>query len=304
MKALVTGATGFVGPHLVRHLEASGDDVICPGDASNGFDIGDARSLCDAFTATRPDVVYHLAAFSDVGASWRDPAACYEANVAGTANVLAAALDAGVRRVLVVGSSEEYGRIGTRSPVPETAPLRPLTPYGVSKVAASFLARQAWCRYRLETVMVRTFSHTGPGQSPRFVIPALAHRIAAAERTGTNAIAVGSLEPVRDVSDVRDVVRAYRALVVDGAPGEVYNVAQGTGHSIGELAQLLIAQATRPIELRVDPELVRPVEVPFSIGDPAKLVATTGWTPEYTLAETLAAVLTEARHEPPTTTDP
>ena len=234
--------------------------------------------------------------WSDVAASWRDPTACLRVNVEGTANVLDAARAAGVQRVLAVGSSEEYGKIDAETArLREDAPLRPMTPYGASKVAASFLALQAWLGAGLETVRVRAFSHTGPGQSDRFVVPALARRIVVAEREGAHTIPIGAREPVRDLSDVRDVVRAYRLLAEHGAPGEAYNVCSGTGVSIGEIADRLVARAGGRVEFEVDPELVRPVEVPRLVGDPEQLVATTGWAPRFTLDETLDAVLADAR---------
>jgi GDP-4-dehydro-6-deoxy-D-mannose reductase len=296
VRALVTGASGFVGPHLCAHLRACGDDVVDPGNERGAFDVTDRDAVDRAFTEIRPDVVYHLAARSHVGASWQDPVATLRVNVEGTLHVLDAARAVGVRRVLVVGSAEEYGRIDpTEIPVQERAPLRPLTPYGASKVAASYLALQAWLGTGLETIRVRPFSHTGPGQAGSFLVPALAARIAAAERDGADAITAGSLDPVRDLSDVRDVVRAYRLLIEHGAPGEVYNVCGGEGVSVREIADRLLAQARRPLRIDIDAELVRPVEVPRLVGDPAKLVAATGWRREVTLDDTLAAVLKTAR---------
>ncbi len=173
--------------------------------------------------------------------------------------------------------------------------MRPITPYGASKVAASYLALQAWLGSGLETIRVRPFNHTGPGQSARFLVPALAQRIVEAERDERDEIAVGNLDPVRDVNDVRDVVRAYRLLASDGAPGEVYNVCSGTGVSVREIAELLLAHAQRPLRLVQDPALVRPVEVPRLVGDASKLRAATGWEPEYTLDDTLRDVLQGAR---------
>jgi GDP-4-dehydro-6-deoxy-D-mannose reductase len=217
-------------------------------------------------------------------------------NVEGTANILDAARASGVGRVLVVGSSEEYGKIdddGER--LREDSPLRPITPYGASKVAASFLALQAWLGRELETIRVRAFSHTGAGQSDRFVVPAFAQRIVAAERTNAPAIKIGARSPVRELSDVRDVVRAYRLLVEHGAPGDVYNVCRGTGVSIGEIADGLVERAGGRVAVEVDETLVRPVEVPRLVGDPTKLVAATGWQPEFSLDDTLDAVLDHAR---------
>jgi GDP-4-dehydro-6-deoxy-D-mannose reductase len=286
-----------VGPHLCAHLRASGDEVVDPGnELSGGFDITDRAVVERTLDECRPDVVYHLAARSNVAASWRDPIESLRVNVWGTQHVLDAARASGVQRVLVVGSAEEYGRVDTADlPLREDAPLRPMNPYGASKVAASFLALQAWLGTGLETIRVRPFSHSGPGQIDSFLIPALARRIVAAERDGTGAINVGALDPVRDVSDVRDVVRAYRLLVQHGAAGEVYNVCRGEGVSVRDIVMRLVACADRRIGVETDPALLRPVEVPVLIGDPAKLRAATGWMPERTLDDTLDAVLAEAR---------
>jgi GDP-4-dehydro-6-deoxy-D-mannose reductase len=294
--ALVTGAGGFVGPYLVAHLRDSGDDVVAVGDASDGVDVTDRDATHAAFAAHAPEVVYHLAAWSDPGASWADPTACLRVNVEGTANVLDAARACGARRVLVVGSAEEYGLVDTDTGrVAEDAPLRPINPYGSSKVAASFLALQAWLGRGLETVRVRPFSHTGAGQSERFVVPALAHRIADAERDKLPTITIGARDPLRDFSDVRDVVRAYRLLVEHGEPGEVYNVCRGEGVSIGDIVDRLVACSGHDLSIEVDTSRLRPTEVPRLVGDPSKLVGTTGWAPARTLDETLADVLAHAR---------
>jgi GDP-4-dehydro-6-deoxy-D-mannose reductase len=296
MKALVTGSTGFVGPYLCAHLEACSDEVLTPGDEHASFDVTDRDEVAAVLGRLRPEVVYHLAARSNVADSWSDPTSCLRTNVEGTQNVLDAARAASVRRVLVVGSAEEYGRVDPRDlPLREDTPLRPLTPYGVSKVAASFAALQAWIGSGLETVRARPFTHTGPGQRPTFAVPALARRIALAERDGADAIVAGALDPVRDISDVRDVVRAYRLLMERGTPGEVYNVCRGTGVSVGEVAQRLLHRAHRRLRLETDPALLRPSEVPRLVGDPSKLRDATGWEPEHSLDATLDAVLADAR---------
>lgn len=293
MKVLVTGATGFVGPHLVAHLQASGDDVIDAGDFEHGFDVVDRAAVERTLTTAQPAVVYHLAARSNVADSWQDPVSTFRTNVEGTVNVLDAARAAGVQRVLVIGSAEEYGR--TSKPVSEDAPMRPLTPYGASKAAASLVALQASLASGPDTVRVRPFSHTGPGQSEHFLVPALARRIAHAEEQDGDTITIGNTEPVRDICDVRDIVRAYRLLVEYGTSGDVYNVCSGEGISVGTLASRLTGRAQRPLRVEVDPELVRPVEVPYLVGDPGKLQRLTRWRREFSLDDTLDAVLAEAR---------
>lgn len=294
MRALVTGADGFVGRHLLAHLEASGDTVVGI-DRATGPDLLDAEGVAAAVADAAPQAVYHLGGWSDVGASWEHPRQALRVNAEGTLNVLAASRGI-ARRVLVVSSADVYGRVTPDElPLTEAAPFRPVTPYAASKVAADELGHQAWLGYGLEVVRVRAFNHIGPGQSDRFVCPALAQRVVLADLEGRDVVEVGNLDPRRDFTDVRDVVRAYRLLVDRGEPGEAYNVCSGRDLSIGELAHWLVALAGRPLRLQVDPALQRPVEVPVLRGDPGKLVAATGWRPEIPLETTLSDVLAEWR---------
>ncbi len=297
MQTVITGARGFVGPHLARHLEACGDTVVALDRRGPiPFDVTDPESVHRAFETARPDAVYHLAAMSHVGESWNAPATAFRVNAEGTLNVLRACVDLGIHRVLVVGSAEEYGRVDPEDlPLSEDAPLRPLTPYGASKVAGDFLALQSFLGDGLGAIRARPFNHTGPGQEPRFLVPALASRIAQAERAGATEIPVGSLDAIRDLTDVRDVVRAYRLLVERGEPGEVYNVCSGHGTAVSDIAAGLLDQTQHEIRLVVDPSLVRAVEVPRLVGDHRRLVAATGWQQEFDLTTTLTDVLEVAR---------
>ena len=218
MRAIITGGAGFVGQHLAAHLRAHGDEPIIL-DRVQGLDIRDRDDVLEKFEEANADVVYHLAAFTHVGDSWSAPVDVVRINVEGTLNVLDAARVTGVHRVLVIGSSEEYGKVSAADmPLRETAPLRPTTPYGASKAAAGLLAQQAWYGHGLETVRVRPFNHTGAGQPPSFVAPGMAQRIVRAMANGDNHISVGNLTPIRELLDVRDVVRAYRLLVEHGEP--------------------------------------------------------------------------------------
>jgi GDP-4-dehydro-6-deoxy-D-mannose reductase len=297
VKALVTGAGGFVGTALVGHLRAAGDEVVGI-DHATGPDITDPAGVRDVIGRNGPDAVYHLAAVTHIGASWEAPVEVFRVNAEGTLNVLSACAAAGVARVLVVGSADEYGAVRPEDlPLTEEAPLRPLTPYGASKVAADYLALQAFLGRQLPVIRVRAFNHSGAGQSERFMIPGLARRIAAAERDGRKEIPVGSLQPVRDYTDVADVVVAYRLLVERGEPGEVYNVCSGVGRSVAEVADALLALARHAIELVPDPALVRPVEVPRLVGDNRRLREATGWTPAVPFEQTLVAVLDRWRAE-------
>ena len=287
MRALVTGATGFVGRHLVAHLAAAGDEVTV-----SEAEITDPDALEADFEGTLPDTVYHLAAQADVGASFADPAATLRINVEGTLNVLEAARRAGAGRVVVISSADVYGRVEPEDlPVDEAAAMRPVTPYGASKAAAEMVCVQAGLGRGLDVVRARAFNHLGPGQSDRFVAAALASRVAANERTGAEEVRVGNLQARRDFTDVRDVVRAYRMLATGGAAGEAYNVCRGAACRISELAEALIARARHPMRLVADGGLMRPVDVAEVRGDPSKLHGATGWRPEVPLDQTLDDLL-------------
>lgn len=292
MRALVTGVSGFVGHHLVDHLRACGDEVTGCDRADGSLDVLDPASVRAAIDRVRPEVVYHLAGWSDVGASWAAPMEVFRVNAEGTLNVLDECRAAGVERVLSVSSADVYGVVSTDElPITEDAPVRPVSPYAASKVAADYLGLQAWLGHRLPVLRVRAFNHMGPGQTARFVAPALADRIARNERDGGGTVPVGDLSPRRDFTDVRDVVRAYRLLVERGEPGEAYNVCSGTDVGINELADTLAAAATVPVTFEVEASRLRPVEIPVVRGDNAKLQAATGWKPDIALEQTLIDIL-------------
>jgi GDP-4-dehydro-6-deoxy-D-mannose reductase len=300
VRALVTGSNGFVGRHLLAHLADAGDDVVgadhAGAGAGAGVDIADGDAFRTFVGSVRPDVVYHLAGWSDVGGSWAAPVDTFRVNAEGTLNVLLACAAHGVQRVLSVSSADIYGVVTEDElPLTEDAPLRPVSPYAVSKVAADFLGLQAWLGHGLGVLRVRAFNHLGPGQTPRFVAPALAERIARNELDGGDVVSVGNLSPVRDFTDVRDVVRAYRLLVERGEPGEAYNVCSGTALAVQELADRLIALAAAPMRLVPDPALSRPVDVPVLRGDNRKLRAATGWSPSIGIDTTLTDLLDDMR---------
>lgn len=296
MKALVTGASGFVGRHLVSHLRAAGDEVICSDRSVDGTDITDADAVRALFRRVRPQVVYHLAGWADVGGSWKAPVEAFRANAEGTLNVLGAATDCGVERVLAVSSADVYGIVTpSELPLTEDSPLRPASPYAASKVAADYLGLQAWLGRQLPVLRVRAFNHLGPGQTDKFVAPALASRIVRAERDGGEVLTVGDLSARRDFTDVRDVVRAYRLLVEHGAPGEVYNVCSGVDLAVRDLADQLVALSRVPLRLEVDESLLRPVELPVLRGSHDRLTGATGWEPEIGMATTLADLLEDWR---------
>jgi GDP-4-dehydro-6-deoxy-D-mannose reductase len=299
-RVLITGAAGFVGRHLTAHLEAAGDEVIgIDRMPEHGhIDITDAAAIGRFVTDLRPATIYHLAGWADVGGSWKAPVEAFRANAEGTLNVLTAACEAGVERVLAVSSADVYGKVeASELPLTEDSPLRPASPYAVSKVAADYLGLQAWLGRGLPVLRVRAFNHLGPGQTDKFVAPAIASRIAHAERDGAGdgVLPIGDLSARRDFTDVRDVVRAYRLLVEHGEPGEVYNVCSGVDLAVQELADQMLAQASIPLRFETDPELLRPVEVPVLRGSHERLTAATGWEPEIPISQTLKDLLEDWR---------
>jgi GDP-4-dehydro-6-deoxy-D-mannose reductase len=289
VRAYVTGGSGFVGGWLSTHLEQVGDDVVR---SPTEVDVTDGDAITAALVGCAPDVVYHLAALSHVGRSWSDPTRTFEVNSLGTLQVLEAAARCTVPPlVLVVSSAEVYGNAAGTRPLTEGAELRPVTPYAASKVAAEYLAVQAWLGRGVRTIRVRPFNHVGPGQSTDFVVSALASRIVEAESAGGGPVRVGNLEVSRDFTDVRDVVGAYRLLAERGTSGEVYNVAAGHAVTIAEVARRLCALAKVEVELVPDPELRRSVDVPVFVGDASRIREATGWMPRIPLQVTLADMI-------------
>ena len=321
MKLLVTGVAGFVGGHLVRHLsrehpsvEVSG--LVRPGTRPAGLppsvalveaDLEDAEAVEALLEDVRPDRIIHLAAQSSVHRSWVDPEGTLRVNVHGLLHVLEAVRKRALwPRILVVGSAEEYGLVEPRSlPLREDAPLRPNSPYAVSKVAQGFLALQYSLSHRMGIVRTRTFGHTGPGRGETFAESSFARQIAAIEAGRQRpVIQVGNLEAVRDFADVRDVVQAYWALLEGGDPGEVYNVCTGRGVRVRELLDKLLDVAGLDVEIRLDDERLRPSDVPALVGDPGKLKQATGWEPTLSLDETLRDLLQDWRERLAATVSP
>ena len=286
----MTGSRGFVGPWLMAHLDGCGDEVLALPEVT---DITDQDGLRTALVAAEPDAICHLAAQSSVRRSWEDPTGTHVVNVLGTLNLCtaAAALDR-PPCVLLVSSSEVYGSVGRQEqPLNEDQPFAPVTPYAASKAAAEIVGLQAWLGRGLHVVRVRAFNHTGPGQRAGFVVPDLASQVARAARGELTRIATGNLEVSRDITDVRDVVRAYRMLLVLGEAGRVYNVCRGEPVLISDLLRSLMKIAGVDVPVWVDPDRARPADVPTQVGDPSRIRALTGWQPEVPLEKTLADVL-------------
>jgi len=294
VRVLVTGSVGgFVGPWLLRHLAESGDEAF---ELPLEVDIRDGDAVLEALSKVEPEAVYHLAALSSVRQSWDDPLTTFSVNALGTLNLCNAAASLPRRpRVLLVSSSEVYGRVEPADlPVKETHAFAPVDPYAASKASAEVIGLQAWLGRGLEVVRARPFNHTGPGQGPGFVVPALAAQVADVAAGRAERIAVGNLEVRRDLSDVRDVVSAYRLLMEKGEPGAVYNICRGESVLIAEVLRTLMAITGVEAPVVVDPERFRPADVREQVGDPALLTALTGWKAsipfEQTLVDVLAAV--------------
>ncbi|GIW05405.1 MAG: GDP-mannose 4,6-dehydratase [Dehalococcoidia bacterium] len=294
-----------MGSHLVRHLLDEGDNVCglykpglppgaIPGVRWRPVELLDPAAVSALVQELRPDCIYHLAGQASVALSWTDPIGTFEGNVETTIvlfeAVLAARLDP---VVLVVGSNEVFGAVRPEEqPIGEDAPFRPANPYATSKVAQDYLAYQYALSHRLRTVRVRPFMHVGPGQRPDFAIASFARQIAAIEAGEQEpVIRVGNLNSERDITDVRDIVRAYRLLTARGTPGEAYNIGRGSAYRIGDLLDLLLAMANQPIRVEVDPERLRPSDTPVVICDNRKVRREVGWQPQIELATTLRDTL-------------
>lgn len=307
MRIFVTGAIGFVGGWLQRELTAAGHEVVAaPG--PDQLDITDRDGLAGWFGSVPggPEGVVHLAGMAFAPDARNDPSEAFRVNVAGTAAVFEA-LRAVDRRpaVLVSGSSEVYGAPRPRDiPLSESAPVEPRQPYAVSKLAQEAVAIEAAVRFGFPVVVTRSFNHTGPGQRPVFVVPAMARRVLAVRRGDATWVPAGNVDVRRDLSDVRDVVRAYRLLIEAVAGGEtgtdpvVVNVGSGTEHSIRNVVERLCALASVPSDIRVDPSLVRADDPPSIRADISLVHDLTGWRPEIDLDKTLADVLADADPAP------
>ena len=283
---LVTGASGFVGTHL---LELLGDEAV-PLEA----DVTDPGALADAIRQVRPHALVHLAALSWVAESWREPARVWEVNVVGTVHVLEAVRrERPEARVLVVSTGEVYGR-AERIPTPEDAPLAPVSPYAASKAAAEIACRQAH-EAGSDVVVARAFGHEGPGRDERFAVGSWTRQLAELELAGGGTLRVGNLEVQRDITDVRDVCRAYRLLIEPSVPAEVYNVATGKPVPMSRVVELLVGMVDCPVAVEPDPERLRPADIPVVSGDASRLERATGWRPEIPLERTLADTLEAAR---------
>jgi GDP-4-dehydro-6-deoxy-D-mannose reductase len=304
---LVTGAGGFAGSHLVEHLLVSPNHQTGGGGSPSHqvvtwtrqtVDLLDRDRVRAAVRELRPAQIYHCAGVPHVAESWRDTAQPLEGNVLATEHLFDALRREGIRcRILVPGSATVYAP--SSEPISERDPIAPGSPYAISKFAQEQLALRAIHEDGLDIIVTRSFNHTGPRQTPAFVAPSMARQIALIERGQTEpVIKVGNLDAQRDVTDVRDVVRAYVALMQSGKTGVVYNVASGVARSIRSILEALVLRSKVPVRIEVDQARMRPNDVPVVVGDYSRLAAATGWQPDVSFDQMLDDLLRYWRGQP------
>ncbi len=332
MKVLVTGITGFAGSHMSEFLLQQPDvqifgiyrrrsrleylegdagrlHMIEPGVASvetlqHAFAPGKINlidcDLLDAFSvhklvgSVRPDRIFHLAAQSHVPTSWNSPASTLMDNILGQLNLFEAVRQAGIDPLIqIAGSSEEYGMVyPDEVPMKESNPLRPLSPYAVSKVGQEMLAYQYYQSYGIKSITSRGFNHSGPRRGENFVDSSFAKQIAEIEKGKREpTIHVGDLTSKRDFTDVRDMVRAYWLLLEKCKPGDVYNIGSGNTRSMQEVLDMLLAMSATKVEVKVDPTRLRPSDVKILWADATKFMDATGWQPTIPYEQTLRDLL-------------
>lgn len=308
-KALITGIAGFVGSHMAELLLAEGYEVygLCRPRSKmdhiesikskihlEDADLLDSHSLYATINKIRPEYIFHLAAQSFVPTSWGSPAVTLEVNIVGSANVFEAVRQVGIDPVIQIAcSSEEYGLVHEDEvPIKESNPLRPLSPYAVSKLAMDYLGYQYYESYKMRIIRTRGFNHTGPRRGDTFAESTFAKQIALIEKGKQEpVIYVGNLEAARDYTDVRDMVRAYLLAVHKCDPGDVYNISTGMSIKIADVLKLMLSMSKVKVEIKEDPKRMRPSDVPILIGDNTKFVAKTGWKPEIPFTKTAEDLL-------------
>ena len=313
MRTLITGASGFSGSHLAEYLAATSPDELygcglagqMPADLNAAvhyecIDLCDAGAVGAYIARIRPAAIYHLAGQAAVHASWGDPWAWFQGNVQSQVNILEAARQLQPHpRIVVVTSGQVYGSVASGRPLTdEDRELRPDTPYGISKAAQDWLARQAFEHYGLPVIRLRPFNHIGPRQTGDFVATSFARqlvRIAAGQQPPR--LLVGNLAMQQDFTDVRDMARAYHLAWQHCSPGEAYNIASGNRYPVQQLLDELLRQTGLQVEVEVDPALYRPNPGTELLPDTRKFLELTGWLPAYNLTQTLDSLLQYERHQ-------
>lgn len=310
MKSLIIGGAGFVGPYLARHLKNDlGHELTITKIPSetidiDGLDVSDVsiknlnilnkEEIIRILNDFHPDYIFHLAAQSSVAVSWKNPNLTVDVNIKGAINLYEALRELDYNpRVLIVGSGEEYGHILVgESPITEDNNTRPGNVYAATKACQNMLGKIYADAYGLNIVLVRAFNHIGPNQTPLFVVADFCKQVAEIEAGEQEAIIkVGNLSAARDFTDVRDVVRAYAMLVERGIPGETYNVGSGRAIKIEDILSLILSNTNKKIEVLVDKEKLRPVDVPIIEANVKKTYETTGWKAEIELETTIKETL-------------
>lgn len=315
MRVLITGAGGFVGKHLIQAISAETDyeifataldekeaaNIDLPVDHITLIDITEKKAVEDLFEKVKPDQIYHLAAQSSVGLSWRIPGVTLRVNIEGTLNILEAMRSQELTdsKILLIGSAEQYGKVTAADlPISEEQSVIAGNPYAISKIAQEQLAAIYKDAYGLQICIVRAFNHIGTGQRPDFVISDWAHQIVEIERGNKEPkLFVGNIKVRRDFTDVRDIVRAYMLLMEKGESGQIYNVGSGKSISLEELLQTMISlSARKDITVEVDPAKVRAADIEELLSDNHKLVEATGWKKTISLEQTLTDILDSLRN--------
>lgn len=308
MKALIIGAAGFAGGYLIRELVSAGWEVHASCLANeeikedctvHALDIMDKGQILSVVNSVMPDVIYHLAAQSSVAVSWKKPQLTAEVNVIGTINVLEALREAEKKdiRIVLTGSGEEYGYIREGAcPLSEDEVLRPGNIYAATKACQGMIGEIYARAYKMDIVMVRAFNHSGPEQADIFVISNFCKQAAEIEiGLKEPVIHVGNLEAMRDFTDVRDVVRAYRLLGENGKSGQTYNVGRGKAVKISRILEMILEMAEMNIEVRSDPDRMRASDIPIIEPDVSKIYADTGWKAEISMEQTIRDTLNSWR---------
>jgi GDP-4-dehydro-6-deoxy-D-mannose reductase len=309
-KAFITGITGFAGSFLAERLidkgvyEVSGT-YLTDNNLTNirkiqdkiglyKIDLQDGAATEKIIADVRPDVIFHLAALTAPGDSFKNPVKFINNNISIQVNIFEAVRSANIAPIiLVVSTAEIYGYVDPSDiPIDEKTPLRPANPYAVSKAACDLLAFQYFLSYKLPIIRVRPFNHIGPRQAPSFAVAAFSKKIAEIEKDKTKPVlTVGNLDAKRDFTDVRDMVEAYIGIVEKGAPGEAYNAGRGSSVQIKQIVEMLLSYSKEKITVEVDPSLLRPIDIPEFVCDNTKIKKEIGWEPKIPIEKTLKDTL-------------